>query len=205
MASPVLSEDDQGDDHCPGPAATPLLSQARMPLASWPPGHSVAHVQLLLSSTPSTFPSRHLCSPSAPGCSCRGCCEQGQEQAQALGLVGPQSSGLSPSVQPVQMPLQSLPALQQLNTATQLAVSAGCLRVPWIPSCGSLIKTWNRAVPALSPGQHCWLQFHSPAASGPGRANSFTPIQRSPSQAMSSQFLQEMLWAVVAKAFLKSR
>jgi len=40
----------------------------------------------------------------------------------AFGLVEPPTVGLSPSIQPVQFPLQSLPVLEQINTPTQLGV-----------------------------------------------------------------------------------
>ncbi|KAK4819021.1 hypothetical protein QYF61_024137 [Mycteria americana] len=40
----------------------------------------------------------------------------------ALGLVEPHTIDLGPSIQPVQVPLQSLPALQQINTPAQLGV-----------------------------------------------------------------------------------
>ncbi|KAK4821623.1 hypothetical protein QYF61_026057 [Mycteria americana] len=45
-----------------------------------------------------------------------------QVQDLALGLVEPHTIGLGPSIQPVQVPLQSLPTLQQINTPTQLGV-----------------------------------------------------------------------------------
>ncbi|KAK4819038.1 hypothetical protein QYF61_024403 [Mycteria americana] len=45
-----------------------------------------------------------------------------QVQDPALGLVKPHPAGPSPSIQPVQVPLQSLPTLKQINTPTQLGV-----------------------------------------------------------------------------------
>ncbi|KAK4821282.1 hypothetical protein QYF61_017646 [Mycteria americana] len=45
-----------------------------------------------------------------------------QVQDLALGLVKPHTIDLGPSIQPVQVPLQSLPTLQQINTPTQLGV-----------------------------------------------------------------------------------
>ncbi|KAK4806883.1 hypothetical protein QYF61_012604, partial [Mycteria americana] len=45
-----------------------------------------------------------------------------QVQDLALGLVEPHAIGPSPSIQPVQVPLQSLPTLQQINTPAQLGV-----------------------------------------------------------------------------------
>ncbi|KAK4819936.1 hypothetical protein QYF61_015557 [Mycteria americana] len=45
-----------------------------------------------------------------------------QVQDPALGLVEPHTIDLGPSIQPVQVPLQSLPTLQQINTPAQLGV-----------------------------------------------------------------------------------
>ncbi|KAK4825179.1 hypothetical protein QYF61_024659 [Mycteria americana] len=45
-----------------------------------------------------------------------------QVQDLALGLVEPHTIDLGPSIQSVQVPLQSLPTLQQINTPTQLGV-----------------------------------------------------------------------------------
>ncbi|KAK4824820.1 hypothetical protein QYF61_019670 [Mycteria americana] len=45
-----------------------------------------------------------------------------QVQAPALGLVKPHTIDLGPSIQPVQVPLQSLPTLKQINTPTQFRV-----------------------------------------------------------------------------------
>jgi len=43
-------------------------------------------------------------------------------QEPALGLVETHTIGLGPSIQPVQIPLQSLPTLEQIDTPTQLGV-----------------------------------------------------------------------------------
>ncbi|KAK4818866.1 hypothetical protein QYF61_020085 [Mycteria americana] len=45
-----------------------------------------------------------------------------QVQNLALSLVESHTIGLSPSIQPIQIPLQSLPTLQQINTPAQLGV-----------------------------------------------------------------------------------
>ncbi|KAK4815123.1 hypothetical protein QYF61_017398 [Mycteria americana] len=45
-----------------------------------------------------------------------------QVQDPALSLVEPHTTDLSPSIQPVQVPLQSLPLLKQINTPAQLGV-----------------------------------------------------------------------------------
>jgi len=43
-------------------------------------------------------------------------------QNPAFGLVEPHTIGLSPSIQSVQIPLQSLPNLEQIDTPTELSV-----------------------------------------------------------------------------------
>ncbi|CAM9900798.1 unnamed protein product, partial [Bubo scandiacus] len=45
-----------------------------------------------------------------------------QVQHPAFGLIETPTVGLSPSLQPVQISLQSLPTLEQINTPTQLGV-----------------------------------------------------------------------------------
>ncbi|KAJ7395102.1 hypothetical protein BTVI_157799 [Pitangus sulphuratus] len=45
-----------------------------------------------------------------------------QVQDKVLDLVEPHTTGLSPSIQSVQIPLQSLPAFKQINTLTELGV-----------------------------------------------------------------------------------
>jgi len=49
-------------------------------------------------------------------------------QDPAPGLVEPHTVGLSPLIQPVQIPLQSLPTLQQINTPAQLGVICNAMQ-----------------------------------------------------------------------------
>jgi len=72
-----------------------------------------------------------------------------QVQDPALGLVEPHTVGLSPSIQSVQISLQSLPTLKQPS----LVSSANLLRDHSIPSSRLLIKML-RPDPELSPGEH---------------------------------------------------
>jgi len=46
-----------------------------------------------------------------------------QVQDLALGLIEPYTVGLNPSIQCVQMPLQSLPTLKQIDFPAQLSVT----------------------------------------------------------------------------------
>ncbi|KAK4825953.1 LOW QUALITY PROTEIN: hypothetical protein QYF61_003471 [Mycteria americana] len=73
-----------------------------------------------------------------------------QVQDLALGLVEPHTIGLGPWIQPVQVPLQSLPALKS-TLPPNLVSSANLLRVHSIPSSRSLIKILNRTGPSTEP------------------------------------------------------
>jgi len=67
-----------------------------------------------------------------------------QGQDPAFGLVEPHTAGLSPSIQPVQIPLQGLPTLSRSTLPPNLVPSANLLREHSIPSARSLIKTLNK-------------------------------------------------------------
>ncbi|KAJ7410366.1 integral membrane protein dgcr2 idd [Pitangus sulphuratus] len=109
-----------GDDHCPGPAchtipdtgqdATGLLGHL---------GTLLAHVQLLSISTPRFSAAGQLSSHSV---ALHWVVVTHVFHLLELGLVEPHTIGLRPSIQPVQIPLQTLPALQQTNTPTRLGV-----------------------------------------------------------------------------------
>ncbi|KAK4825919.1 hypothetical protein QYF61_003414 [Mycteria americana] len=121
-----------------------------------------------------------------------------QVQDPALSLLEPQTIRLGPSIQPVQVPLQSLPTLKQINTPTQLVVicklTEGALD-PFVQIIDKDIK-------------HDWPQ-HRPLGNTacdrpPTGVNSIHhnslglaiqpvlyPVKSTPVQAMSSQFLQE--------------
>ncbi|PKU44632.1 hypothetical protein llap_5068 [Limosa lapponica baueri] len=101
---------------------TLFLTQARMLLvflATW--AHCWLMFSLLLTNTPRSFSARQL-QPLCP----RPVALQGvvvnQVEDPALGLGEPHPVGLSPPIQPVRIPLQSLSTLQQVDTPTQLGV-----------------------------------------------------------------------------------
>ncbi|KAK4821747.1 hypothetical protein QYF61_000808, partial [Mycteria americana] len=121
-----------------------------------------------------------------------------QVQDLAFSLVEPHTIDLSPSIQPVQVPLQSLPTLQQINTPTQLGVicklTEGALD-PFVQIIDKDIKQdWpqHRVLGDTTCG---WpptgvnsIHHHS---LGPAIQPVFYPVKSTPVQAMSSQFLQE--------------
>ncbi|KAK4819404.1 hypothetical protein QYF61_003675 [Mycteria americana] len=133
-----------------------------------------------------------------------------QVQDLALGLVKPHTTDLGPSMQPVQVPLQSLPTLQQINTPTQLGVicklTEGALD-PFVQIIDKGIKqNWpqhralgNTACDRPPTGVNS-IHHHS---LGPTIQPILYPAKSTPVQAMSSQFLQENAVGNCVKGFTK--
>ncbi|KAK4831631.1 hypothetical protein QYF61_018571 [Mycteria americana] len=127
-----------------------------------------------------------------------------QVQDLALGLVKPHTIDLGPSIQPVQVPLQSLPPLKQINTPTQLGVvcklAEGALD-PLIQIIDKDVKqNWpqhralgNTACDRPPTGVNS-IHHHS---LGPAVQLVLYPAKSTPIQAMSSQFLQENAMAPI--------
>ncbi|KAK4827985.1 hypothetical protein QYF61_022687 [Mycteria americana] len=121
-----------------------------------------------------------------------------QVQDPALSLVKPHTIDLDPSIQPVQVPLQSLPTLKHINTPGQLGVicklTEGALD-PFIQIIDKDIKqNWpqHRALGNTTcdhpPTGVNSIHHHS---LGPAIQPVLYPAKSTPIQAMSSQFLQE--------------
>ncbi|KAK4820014.1 hypothetical protein QYF61_017393 [Mycteria americana] len=121
-----------------------------------------------------------------------------QVQDLALGLVKPHTIDLSPSIQPVQVPLQSLPTLKQINTPAQLGVicklTEGALD-PFVQIIDKEIKqNWpqHRALGDTTCDQPpTGVNFIHHHSLGPALQPVLHPAKSTPVQAMSSQFLQE--------------
>ncbi|KAK4827151.1 hypothetical protein QYF61_015105 [Mycteria americana] len=121
-----------------------------------------------------------------------------QVQDLALGLVKPHTIDLGPSIQPVQLPLQSLPPLKQINAPAQLVVicklTEGALD-PLVQVIDKDVKqNWpqhralgNTACDRPPTGVYS-IHHHS---LGPAIQPVLYPAKSTPVQAMSSQFLQE--------------
>ncbi|KAK4831109.1 hypothetical protein QYF61_015412 [Mycteria americana] len=121
-----------------------------------------------------------------------------QVQDLTLGLVEPYTIDHGPSIQPVQVPLQSLPTLKQINTPTQLGVicklTEGALN-PFVQIIDKDIKqNWpqhralgNTACDRPPTGVNS-IHHHS---LGLAIQPVLYPAKSTPVQAMSSQFLQE--------------
>ncbi|KAK4815138.1 hypothetical protein QYF61_017579 [Mycteria americana] len=106
----------QGNDHCPSPAGHAIFDTSQDALAflaTW--AHCWLIFRRLSTNTPS-FPATLPKPVALHGVAVA------QVQDLALGLVKPHTIDLGPSIQPVQVPLQSLPTLKQINTPTQLCV-----------------------------------------------------------------------------------
>ncbi|KAK4826170.1 hypothetical protein QYF61_006032 [Mycteria americana] len=121
-----------------------------------------------------------------------------QVQDLALGLVKPHTIDLGPSIQPVQVPLQSLPTLQQINTPTQLGVICKLTESaldPFVQIIDKDVKqNWpqhralgNTACDRPPTGVNS-IHHHS---LGPAVQPVLYPAKSTPVQGMSSQFLQE--------------
>ncbi|KAK4821693.1 hypothetical protein QYF61_027457 [Mycteria americana] len=189
----------QGHDHFPSPAghaisdtsqdATGLLGRL---------GTLLAHIQPAVNQHPQVLLCEAAFQPLFPKSVALHGVAVAQVQDLALGLVKPHTIDLSPSIQPVQVTLQSLHTLKQINTPTQLGVicklTEGALD-PFIQITDKDVKqnwpqhqalgntTCDRPPTGVNSIHHHSLGL----ASQPG----FYPAKSTPVQAMSSQFLQE--------------
>ncbi|KAK4813420.1 hypothetical protein QYF61_004989 [Mycteria americana] len=170
----------QGHDHCPSPAGHAIFDTSQDAIGFL--GHLgtlLAHIQAAVNQH-----SQHCMGLLWPKCRTQ--------------LVEPHTIGPSPSIQPVQIPLQSLPPLKQINTPTQLGVTCklteGALD-PLIQIIDKDIKqNWpqhkalgNTACDRPPTGGNS-IHHHS---LGPAIQPVLYPAKSTPVQAPSSQFLQE--------------
>ncbi|KAK4814940.1 hypothetical protein QYF61_006884 [Mycteria americana] len=162
----------QGHDHCPSPAGHTISGTSQDAIGFL--GHLgtlLAHIQAAVNEHP---------------------------QDLALSLVEPHTVGPSPSIQPVQVPLQSLPPLKQINTPAQLGVicklTEGALDPLFQITHKDIKQGWpqHRALGDTTcdrlPTGFNSIHHHS---LGPAIQPVLYPAKSTPIQAMSSQFLQE--------------
>ncbi|GAB0207267.1 hypothetical protein GRJ2_003192300 [Grus japonensis] len=113
----------QGDNHFPTPAGHTVSDTSQDAICRL--GHLgtlLAHIQLVVNQHPQVLFCRAAFQPLFPKpVVCHGVVVT-QVQDLALSLVEPHTIGLGPSIQPVQISLQSLPTLKQIDTPTQLGV-----------------------------------------------------------------------------------
>ncbi|KAK4822050.1 hypothetical protein QYF61_008859 [Mycteria americana] len=189
----------QGHDHFPSPAGHAIFDTSQDAIGFL--GHLgtlLAHIQAAVNKHPQVL----LCLAAFQPLFLKPVALHGVAVAQvqdlALGLVKPHTIGPSPSIQPVQVPLQSLPTLQQINTPTQLGVvcklTEGALD-PFVQIIDKDVKqNWpqhralgNTACDRPPTGVNS-IHHHS---LGPAIQPVLNPAKSTPVQAMSSQFLQE--------------
>ncbi|KAK4831110.1 LOW QUALITY PROTEIN: hypothetical protein QYF61_015413 [Mycteria americana] len=113
----------QGHDHFPTLAGHTIFDTSQDAIGLL--GHLgtlLAHIQAAVNQHPQVLFHRAAFQPLFPKPVALHGVAVAQVQDLALGLVEPHTIGLGPSIQPVQVPLQSLPTLKQINTPTQLGV-----------------------------------------------------------------------------------
>ncbi|KAK4822567.1 LOW QUALITY PROTEIN: hypothetical protein QYF61_016136 [Mycteria americana] len=189
----------QGHDHFPSPAGHAIFDTSQDAIGFL--GHLgtlLAHIQLAIDQHPQVLFCLAAFQPLFPKPVALHGVAVAQVQDLALGLVEPHTIDLGPSIQPVQVPLQSLPTLKQINTPTQLGVicklTEGALD-PLVQIIDKDVKqNWpqHRALGNTAcdrpPTGFNSIHHHS---LGPAIQPVLYPVKSTPIQAMSSQFLQE--------------
>ncbi|KAK4818581.1 hypothetical protein QYF61_015381 [Mycteria americana] len=113
----------QGHDHVPSPAGHTIFDTSQDAIGFL--GHLgtlLAHIQAAVNQHPQVLFHLAAFQPLFPKSVALHGVVVTQVQDLALGLVKPHTIDLGPLIQPVQVPLQSLPPLKQINTPTQLGV-----------------------------------------------------------------------------------
>ncbi|KAK4828042.1 hypothetical protein QYF61_023080, partial [Mycteria americana] len=123
VRGPKLNTVFEGHDHFPSPAGHAIFDTSQDAIGFLGRlGTLLAHIQLPIDQHPQVLFSWAACQPLFPKPVALHGVVLAQVQDLALGLVEPHTIGPSPSIQPVQVPLQSLPTLKQTNTPAQLGV-----------------------------------------------------------------------------------
>ncbi|KAK4814535.1 hypothetical protein QYF61_022254 [Mycteria americana] len=201
----------QEHDHFPSPAGHTIFDTSQDAVGFL--GHLgtlLAHIQAAVDQQPQVLFRRAAFQPLFPKPVVLHGVIVTQVQDLALGLVKPHAIGLDPSIQPVQVPLQSLPTLQQINTPAQLGVicklTEGALD-PFVQIIDKDIKqNWpqHRALGNSTcdrpPTGANSIHHHS---LGPAIQPVLYPAKSTPIQARSSQFLQENAVGNGVKGFTK--
>ncbi|KAK4806937.1 hypothetical protein QYF61_027304 [Mycteria americana] len=189
----------QGHDHFPSPAGHAIsdISQDAIGFLGHL-GTLPAHVQAAVDQHAQVLFLRAAFQPLFPKPVALHGVAVAQVQDPALSLVEPRTIDLGPSIQPVQVPLQSLPPLKQINTPTQLAVICKLAESALDPFVQIIDKDIKQNWPqhrALGNSSCDWppTGFNSihHLSLGPAIHPVLYPAKSTPVQAMSSQFLQE--------------
>ncbi|KAK4810062.1 hypothetical protein QYF61_007226 [Mycteria americana] len=194
----------QGHNHCPSPAGHAIPDTSQDAIGFF--GHLgtlLAHAQPAVNQHSQVLLCQAAFQPLFPKPVALQWVAVAQVQDLALSLVEPHTIRHSPSIQPVQIPLQSLPILKQINTPAQLGVicklSEGALD-PFVQIIDKDIKqewpqhralgntTCDRPPTGVNSIHHHSLGLAIQAV--------LYPVKSTPAQAMSSQSLQEnAFWA----------
>ncbi|KAK4818965.1 hypothetical protein QYF61_022632 [Mycteria americana] len=182
----------QGHDHFPSPPGHTIFNTSQDAIGFL--GHLgtlPAHIQPAVNQHPQVLFCRAAFQPLFPKPVALHGVAVAQVQDLALGLVKPHTIDLSPSIQPLQVPLQSLPPLKQINTpAHNLVSSANLLRI--IDKDVKQNRPQHRALGNTAcdrpPTGVNSIHHHS---LGLAIQPVLYPAKSTPVQAMSSQFLQE--------------
>ncbi|KAK4822933.1 hypothetical protein QYF61_023433 [Mycteria americana] len=142
----------QGDNHFPTPAGHAVFDTSQDAVGFL--GHLgtlLAHVQLAVNQHPQVLFCWAAFQPLFPKpVALHGVAVTGVQDT-ALGFVKPHAVDLSPSIQPVQIPLQSLPTLQQIDTPTQFGVICKLSEGTLNPLMQIIDKDINKTGPKTEP------------------------------------------------------
>ncbi|KAK4815578.1 hypothetical protein QYF61_004095, partial [Mycteria americana] len=123
VGGPKLNTVFKGHDHFPSPAGHTIFDTSQDAIGFL--GHLgtlLAHIQAAVDQNSQVLPCWAALQPVFPKPVALHGVAVAQLQDLALGLVEPHTIDLGPPIQPVQVPLQSLPTLKQINTPAQHGV-----------------------------------------------------------------------------------
>ncbi|KAK4831237.1 hypothetical protein QYF61_016335 [Mycteria americana] len=199
----------QGHDHFPSPAGHAIFDTSQDAIGFLGRlGTLLAHIQAAVNKHLQVLLCQAAFQPIFPKPVALHGVAVAQVQDLALGLVKPHTVDLGPSIQPVQVALQSLPTLQHINTPTQLGVTCKLTEStldPFVQIIDKDVKqNWpqhralgNTACDRPPTGVNS-IYHHS---LGPAVQAVLYPAKSTPVQAMSSQFLQENAVGNCVKGF----
>ncbi|KAJ7404997.1 hypothetical protein WISP_142413 [Willisornis vidua] len=121
-------------------------------------------------------------------------------QDPALGLVKPQPAGFGPPLQPLQVPPQSPPTIQQIETPPQLGVICKFANDTLYPLVQIIRKDIKQDTDPMQNTTASWMQHRSPPLSGPSHPASSYP---SGECTMGCQLLQEFMGMTLRQGVMR--
>ncbi|KAK4829527.1 hypothetical protein QYF61_005166, partial [Mycteria americana] len=189
VRDPKLNTGFEGHDHFPSPAGHAIFDTSQDAIGFL--GHLgtlLAHIQAAVNQHPQVLLCQAAFQPLFPKPAALHGVAVAQVQDLALGLVKPHTIDLGPSIQPVQVPLQSLPTLQQINTPAQLGVVCKLTEGALDPFNWPQHRALGNTTCDWPPTGVNSIHHHS---LGLAIQPVLNPAKSTPIQATSSQFLQE--------------